>query len=73
MNEVILDKPGLFPLTGPLPEIVKTKDAILWKKAKALLPDIRVEEIGLFDERDGRDPVIALKILGQWYKIYQWE
>ena len=46
----------------------------LLEKIKELLPKgFQIEEFGIFKKREALDPIIAIKIAGQWFSLYSWE
>jgi len=65
--------PSLFPGVVELPSL-KESAAALAERIKSLLPaSSQVEEVALFKKRAEPDPVIAVKIVGEWYSLYEWE
>ena len=61
-----------FP-SNSLPEAVKPVGLISMEKIKSLLPGNWLEEIALFKKGANPDPVIALKVAGKWYSLFEWE
>ena len=45
------------------------------EKIKSLLPDewTKIQEIALFKTKEARDPVLAIKIGNDWYRLYEWK
>ncbi len=45
------------------------------EKIKSLLPPEwkKIQEIALFKKKEVRDPILAIRIGNEWYKLYEWK
>ncbi len=66
---------GANPITTvPEDRLPASVPAGLMEKIRTILPKgLQIQEFGIFKRRAVTDPVIAVKIAGQWFSLYSWE
>lgn len=77
VKEIVVDDQLLAIFPDSLPQdmavSLRLEALALAERLQSFLPEGGIEEIAIFKKRANPDPVIAIKVLGKWYSLYEWE